>query len=172
MLLGVYNGQTVYDLIQKVSAPLEDSIAIGFANGLTFDSSNTPLGGTQFFVDNEFINTQPLNIVYSATTAASTISNLQAINSQSIYDVCLMTYGNLESITLLKKENLDVAPVSGEIFSFDTTKISNFQFYYNVKNKFGYLCSTEDFTAPPSSGYLLTESSNYLITENSMYILV
>jgi hypothetical protein len=170
MLLGVFNGQTMYDLVQRASAPLEDTVVIAFANGLAFDSEEPPIGGTQFYVNNDYINTQPTNIVFATSTKPSTTATLYAVNNQSIYDICLMTYGNLESVTLLKRENLDVAPVPNDKFVYDTTKISNYQFYYNVKNKFGYLCSIDGLATPSITSYLLTEASNYIITENSMYI--
>ena len=48
----------------------------------------------------------------------------KAINGQSIYDICLMTYGTFDYLFKLVSENLtsieDVI-VSGKIFTWDTT---------------------------------------------------
>jgi hypothetical protein len=65
---------------------------------------------------------------------------------------------------------LDNRIVPKQVFSFNTTLISDFKFYSQVQNKFGYFCSADLTETIQNTSYLLAEDLKYIITENSMYI--
>lgn len=71
------------------------------------------------------------------------MTNYKSIQGQSIYDVCMQTYGTLDRLIKLLTDNNIVgteAPIPiGQLFTFDETLIFDIRTYNNnFKNKIFY----------------------------------
>jgi len=68
-------------------------------------------------------------ISIQSSPAANTQGRFVSLTGQSIYDVCLQTYGTMELLVKLVLENnlvsTDAAIEAGKVFTFDKTKIKD-----------------------------------------------
>jgi hypothetical protein len=74
------------------------------------------------------------------------IQSFSAVNGQSLFDVCLNTYGTTDLLYKLLQDNnisdLDYTPVSGQVFTYDDSLIID-QGIQNFFNQTGVIYATD-----------------------------
>ncbi len=143
-------GQTVYDLVLIAYNDLAYTYKFLQENphitSIDFDLDANP--GLTVTYDENFSVPEPPQ--FSAKNKEkSTTETITATNGQSIYDLCLMTYGDLGMIYKFMQENnidsLNNTNLSGKVFTFNTALVSDTQVYNNIKatkKKFNTLDTT------------------------------
>src|SRR5438270_13434620 len=101
------------------------------------------------------------------------LQSFNAVDGQSILDVCLNTYGNLDKLTKLMQDSghpsIDVAPVRGQLFVFDNTQIDNQVIGSGIENQLYVIrdlyATDEEFVQLPQ--FLLSETDQILFAEDN-----
>ncbi len=89
---------------------------------------------------------------------------------QSVFDLVLMTYGNMENLYKMIQENnfgsINYTPKTGDTVTFQRSQITNVTFYNEViKNRHVFSTGTE------AGGALLQENEYYILLENGAKLL-
>lgn len=88
------------------------------------------------------------------------MSSIQSINQQTMYDLCLMTYGTLDRLIKFITDNniLDVnyIPLLPQVFVYDPSLITD-----GKTNNYSYVTSfTQNYLLSETGGTLLSESGD------------
>lgn len=142
----------------------------------------TPLIGQPVKYDDALSNFVPPSLHFLPPVTDPNIGVITALLGQSLYDICLMTYGTLDLLYQLILDNeidgvnsLDIAQMA---FNFDISKIKNAAlFNFNQNHGIVYCTAT---TAPRRTPipiaiggpYLMQENDDYLLLEDGHFILL
>jgi hypothetical protein len=135
----VQYGQTIYDIALATYGALEFVYKIiqdnSFIESLDYDFDvNT---GAEIVWDETLA--KPILPTPVESNVSTTIKTIIATNGQSIFDLCLMTYGDLKYVFKLMQDN-DIVSIngdnlSGKIINFNPTLIEDLGFYNYLMNK-------------------------------------
>lgn len=104
------------------------------------------------------------------------LQKTKSFEGQSLFDVCLMTYGSLEYMyKLIQDNNIDSINennLSQKEFTFDTSLINDSLLYSkNINTNTVYSTKVQEKMSE-SSFYLTTEVGDYLKTEGDDYLIL
>lgn len=103
------------------------------------------VSGEKISWDETFNVTPSATLSQAPAVTPNPILMITAREGQTLYDVGIMTYGNLDTFyTLLQDSKIDSAEVSnirGKVFTFDSRLIENFQLY-KKRLASGYIINT------------------------------
>ena len=133
------DGSTVYDLCMKAYGSLNYLFKFIKDNpiitSLDYDLKTAP--GQQFVYDPLFVINTPPDIK-PRPPIVNNIRSISAHSGQTIYDLCLMTYGNLGNIFKLIKENnidnLNKVDLTGKVLTYDINFIQDRLYWKNLNN--------------------------------------
>jgi hypothetical protein len=116
------------------------------------------------FYDPSLYVSSPAELTQSSAIP-STITTLKGQEGQSVYDLCMMTYGDISQVYKLLQDSgissINETALSQQLFTYDTSLISDTTFY-------NYL-SAEGIIMNTGEGSLV--SYNYLDQQNFYFIL-
>jgi hypothetical protein len=100
---------------------------------------------------------------------AQDIKYIIAISGQSIFDLVISTYGDLNLTYKFIQDNnisnIDASDLTGKTFKFDVNNIANKGFFVSLKNKIATKPTVASGSGNAGS-FLLTESGDFLTTES------
>jgi hypothetical protein len=139
MEYAVKYGQTIFDIALKTYGSAEYVYKIiqenTFITGIDYDFDANP--GALITWDETFVVSKPTELNTNATVNEVTTAYVTATNGQSIYDLCLMTYGDLKHLYRLMSENNIVGPndtdLNGKKITFNPELIEDVAFYNHLK---------------------------------------
>lgn len=122
----VPNGATIFDLVNKfygsmdyLTKFLSDNPQL--SDGADFDYESNP--NTAVHYDAAFVSMHPLKLKAAEKPPAT--QYFIARDGQSLFDVCLMTYGTIDRYNKLLSDNsingLTIGSLSGKAFIFDSS---------------------------------------------------
>lgn len=165
--ISVQYNNTIFDLslktygIENVFKFIQEN---AFIDSINYDFNANP--GKTIEYDETFKVPQP-KIVLGAQIQSGNSGQFKSSNGQSIFDLCIQTYGSLEFLYQFINENNVGSLLSNDIdervFTFDKRKIKDNIFYNNITGK-GVRLKTENF-APGDFVYRITEDGTLRITE-------
>ncbi len=162
--------------------PPGETIVILAINSLTIDESVsvTPtynseailtLGTTALYDPSLYVSS-PAELTQSSVIP-STIQTLLGQEGQSVYDLCLMTYGDISQIYQLLQDSginsINETDLSQQLFTYDTSLISDNTFY-NYLSAEGIIINTGEGSL---AGYNYLEQQNFynLLQENGFRLI-
>jgi len=102
----------------------------------------------------------------------STIRALRGQDGQSIYDICMMAYGDIGEVYRLLQDSgidsIDERGLAGTLFTYDTTFIADSTFYNYITSE-GIIINTGE---GPDATVYLTQQNYYLILQENGYGIV
>ena len=142
-------GQSIYDLMLATYGLLELTYKLIQENAnitsLDFDFDANPNETIEY--DNTFVVSVPAQLDRSSTVTEVTEASINTVDRQTLFDLCLMSYGNLENLYKLIADNsistVDEVNLNGRVITFDKTLISD-NIVYNWINKYGVVMCTGD----------------------------
>ncbi len=134
-------GQTLYDILLATYGSSEYTLKLlkenPFIDSVNYDFDANP--GAVISWDENFVIIAPPVLNISTVDEDSDTSYITARQGQSIYDLVLMTYGDLKyTIKLLKDNNivsLNNTNLSGKKIIFNPKLINDIDFYNHLNNK-------------------------------------
>lgn len=135
MIYKVQYGQTIYDVILNTYGRFEYVLKLiaenPFIDSVDYDFDANP--GAEISWDSTFIIPQPPEMDRNSTANSELSASIIATNGQSIYDLCLMTYGDLKYVYKLMTDNnivsLNDTNLSGKKIIFNPTLKRDVVFY-------------------------------------------
>lgn len=120
----------------------------------------------------------PLEINYSSAIPASTIAFITSQNGQSIYDICVQTYGSLDLLYKLIQDNnfpnINTTLQPGTTLQWDTSQITDNSFYGYLQSNslnIGTALTPEEQNAIVEQ-FLLQEDGDLILQEDESGILI
>jgi hypothetical protein len=120
----------------------------------------------------------PPEVGSSSTTASSTIVYITSQNGQSIYDICVQTYGSLDLLYKLIQDNnfpnINTTLQPGTTLQWDSSQITDNSFYgYLQRNSLniGTALTPEEQNAIVEQ-FLLQEDGDLILQEDEGGILI
>lgn len=170
--LKTQDGQDFFDILLSSGYSLDQAVSFIKQNpnyDLSTDFSSLP--STTLSYDNSLVQTSiPSEVVSTQSTTNSTTGTVTGYDGQSLLDLILLSYGNLDySIKFLKdNSNLDSindSQLSQKEFTYDNTLIQDsLLFNSNSINNVVYNTGI-NVVVNISTSYILTEDSFILDTE-------
>jgi len=153
--------------------PPGETIVVLTTNSLTINSSvsvtqayiaTATLAGASSLYDPSLYVSSPAELTQSSVIP-STITTLKGQEGQSVYDLCMMTYGDIGQLYKLLQDSgidsINETALSQQLFTYDTSLISDTTFY-NYLISDGIIMNTGEGSL---AGY------NYLDQQNFYFIL-
>ncbi|CAB4218271.1 hypothetical protein UFOVP1596_11 [uncultured Caudovirales phage] len=127
----VHDGETIFDIAINTYGSTDYVYKLIADNpvitSIDFDFSLYP--GTILLWDPDFKIIQAPDLTSADTAPASTLASYTALDGQSIFDICLQTYGDLNLLYKLmqdnKIDNTNSTMLKGSVFIFDTLLIKD-----------------------------------------------
>ncbi len=120
----------------------------------------------------------PLEVGSSSSTASGTIVYITSQNGQSIYDICVQTYGSLDLLYKLIQDNnfptVNATLQPGTTLQWDSSRVTDNSFYgYLQRNSLniGTALTPEEQNAIVEQ-FLLQEDSDLILQEDESGILI
>lgn len=143
----VLGGQNIFDLVLNTYKDLNLTYKLIQENpdidSINFDFDNA--ANVTILYDPGFSIPLPAPLNQSSSTPANSIKKLKLKEGQSIFDACLMTYGNLENIyKLLQDSGIDSINSKGlaqKALTYDSDIIEDNAVYETIKSN-GFVFST------------------------------
>lgn len=140
MNYSVQYGQTIFDIVLATYGQLEYTLKLvqdnPFIESLDYDFDANP--GAVISWDENFVIPAPPETDRNSDVSINEIAFIIATNGQSIYDLCLMTYGDLKYLYKLIQDNDIISPndtnLSGKKITFNPTLIQDIGFYKHITN--------------------------------------
>lgn len=150
MEYSVQYGQTIYDIVLATYGRFEYTFKLiqenPFIDSLDYDFNANP--GAVISWDNTFVIPPPPETNRDAEAANEVTAFIIATNGQSIYDLCLMTYGDLKYLYKLVQDNnilsLNDTNLSGKKITFNPTLIHDIGFYNFLAQKIKVINTIEN----------------------------
>jgi hypothetical protein len=132
MIYQVRDGQTLFDILLNTYNSFELAGKLLQDNGLTWDYDFANSSGLQLTWDATLKVSSPVTIISKPKAEPSPISYITAVEGQSIYDLVLMTYGDLsyvfKFITDNKISSINDTDLRGKTYFWSNTLNQNIQF--------------------------------------------
>ena len=169
----IQSGQSIYDVSINELNGLDNLLQLLIQNknitNLDFDLKNIATENIKY--DDIYIEKKQAELTLT-TSISSTIQNIKTLQGQSIYDICLQSYGSLDLMNKLLKDNniynLDSTDISMRNINFDETKvIDKYILDYIYKNKINYSTGIN-----LNMKVLVTESGIIINTESGQTIII
>ena len=147
--LQVKNGQTIYDLLLITYGSLELTYKLIAENenitSIDFDFDSNPNEVVSW--DKSYVVSIPGQLERSATIVENNTGTIESADRQTVYDLCLMTYGSIDTLYKLITDNsintVDDTSLSGLLLTFDKTQVTD-NIMLNYINKYGIVMCTGD----------------------------
>lgn len=166
MLTEIRNGQTIYDVLLNTYKSLDLTYKLIQENP-TIDSVDTDLDtllGISVSWDETFSLPLTAQIIFKQTEPENNIASIIATEGQTLYDISLMTYGNLDNFYKMLQDsqidNSDTSRLRGLAFNFDKNLINDFQYYKNLVST-GYIINTGDSQAKKGKSFDLSFDKSF-----------
>lgn len=177
MIYSVQYGQTVYDVVLATYGSLELTYKLiqdnPFIDSVNYDFDANP--GAKIVWDETYSITPPPELNKDATASQSDLKYIIATNGQSIYDICLMTYGDLGYLYKLMADNNIISPNDTDInekkINFNPNLIQDIGFYNLLSSKKIKINTLSEATQI-KDGFLQTDDGVDLITDDDIQIIV
>lgn len=156
------NSEDVFSVVNKTIGDL-NSVYIFLQENTSITLSSVPIGIT---VNYEVAVFQPPAVNSNTPPQTIVSQNYSSRQNQTIYDICLMTYTDLNKLYLLNFNNITTPPLSGSIFNFNPTKIrDNILKNYVSDNKviFATVGATPSDIEPIDTNFLLRSDGGRLL---------
>ena len=162
-----YN-QSIFDVANSSVGDLESVYKLIVENpGLSV--ATVPPGLTVFYTPKKII---PPPVSSTAAIVPDPTQKFFSRTNQTIYDVCMQTYGSLDMLYKLiidsNFSNLRTLPAPGQGFIFNANLIHD-EIFYNYLVKQALVINT--FTQAPSS-FLLQDDGFYLLQDDGFKIII
>lgn len=132
MIYQVRDGQSLFDILLNTYNSFELAGKLLLDNNLTFDYDFANASGLQLTWDETLKVSSPLTIISKPKAEPSPISYITAVEGQSIFDLVLMTYGDLnytyKFITDNKISSINDTDLRGKTYFWNNTLNQNIQF--------------------------------------------
>lgn len=132
MIYQVLDGQSIFDVLLNTYNSFELAGKLLQDNNLTPNFNFSNASGLQLVWDEKLKVSSPVTIISKAKPEPSAISYITAVEGQSIYDLVLMTYGDLSYtyrfINDNKISNINDADLRGKTYFWNNTLNQNVQF--------------------------------------------
>lgn len=167
------NGQTIYDLVLNTNGDLNKTYAVIQDNPTIKNIGSVPVG---LVVSYEASQVTPPSVSSITFSDPSTTEKYFSRNNQTIYDIVLMTYGDLNLTYKLIQDsnfsNLQTAPKPTNLFIFNPLQISDTVFSKYLSDN-GIVINTGQLGVSIStSGGLLTDGGNQIQTDGGIDIII
>ena len=140
MIYKVQSGQTIFDIAIKTYGAIEYVYKLiednDFIESIDYDFDVNP--NAEIYWDETYATPVAPELVLSDQATASNLQSITATNGQSLYDLCLMAYGDLTLMYKFLQENnisLNSNNINGKMFIFNTDLVSDKGFYNYLRNK-------------------------------------
>lgn len=170
--LKIQENKSIYDIANETLGGF-DNIYAGILQlnpaitSIDFDLNT--IASDSIYYDDSYYSTPTIQIQLDVKNP-SPIVTITGLENQSIYDIVLMTYGDLGSVYDFIKSNgivsLNDLSVAMKTFTFDLNNMVNGSLYASVK-KSGYIFST---LTQGDSDFLLQENGYFILQENGYKI--
>ena len=142
-------GQSIYDLMLATYGSLELTYKLIQENSnitsLDFDFDANPNEIIEY--DNTYVVVIPVQLKRNAIIVEVSEGSISTVDRQTLFDLCLMSYGNLENLYKLIVDNsistVDEVNLNGRVLIFEKTFIND-NILYNWVNKYSVIMCTGD----------------------------
>lgn len=152
-------GQSLYDIAIIMYGSIDYLYKVisdneGVITNADFDFEANP-NTTLVYDDDYVLDKVPTPLNQKSQVNSSSIETIKAIGAQTIFDIALMTYGNMDLIyKLITDSGLNSNVFKGNLiglsFNFDKNKVKNVLYANNLKNS-GYIIATGDYNSSGKS---------------------
>lgn len=161
-------GQTVFD-VSNITLYGMDNIVLGLLKPSNI-SLTSDLNTDDLIYDDSYIEDKTIQLELNVT-AQNPIYYVTGKENQSIFDLCIMNYGNLDKLTEMLKDNSNLVSINDIDVSlkqviFNEKKLVDAYVVFNINKK------RYSFATIEKSSYLLLEDGYYLLQENGFKILL
>lgn len=168
----IFSYQSIYDALTNLSVPLDNIVSVLKNNNYNLDTDFSD-GKESISYDDSIVSKpkggqpviKPSNVISSYTTNST----------QNIFDVCLMTNGDINKIVLMVSQNQSVfnginSKVDGVFkVNYNDSDVTDGGFKIIVgKSSINFTTGDEQ----GSEGFLLQENGYYVLQENGARILL
>jgi hypothetical protein len=160
MLTGysVLQEQNIFDVVNSFYGGFDNMYSFVQANpqieNINFDFNSNP--NTIVYYDNSILPNTPSEIPIIATSEASNLVALKAIDQQNIFDVCAMSYGSFDLMYKLLQDNNILKNINDSIlgvnFTYDKTLVHD-DIVYGYLNNNKITIGTGGITVEPIIPY-------------------
>jgi len=169
MIYQVQDGETLFDILLNTYNSFSQAGKLLQDNGLTWDFDFASASGLKLSWDEKLKVSAPVTIISKKKAEPSPISYITAIEGQSIFDLVLMTYGDLnytyKFITDNKISSINDTDLRGKTYFWDNTITKNIQFYKWLVFNQKIIVSIEGYRKPRivwDGTYLIWDGSSLL----------
>ena len=102
--------------------------------------------------------------------------NYKAQSGQSIYDICLMTYGTMDKIITLVKDsmlsNITDENIAGKIFPFESSLIADVGFSNSIKKQGKIFATAKSSSIEGNVQALANDDGVILTTDDGIFLTI
>ena len=157
-------GETIVTL--NTTSLISGPVSIGFA----YNNEQLQQGAIALYDPSLYVSSPP-ELTRSAVIP-STIKTLEGQEGQSIYDICMMAYGDIgEVYRLLQDSGIDSineTNLANTVFTYDTTFIADSTFYNYISYE-GIIINTGE---GPDATIYLSQQNYYLVLQENGYRII
>lgn len=156
-------GETLFDVTINIYGKIDYIFNLIELNPILGNITNTGISGLE-------INYEPIVVTDFKPVSTTSINNNKSVTikeNQSLFDVCLQIFGNIEDVFLIIQnsdvENINDTSIKGIKFNYEYNKTKFAKFF--LENS--YVISTlKETTEAQTVGFLLQENGYYILQEN------
>jgi hypothetical protein len=165
--------QSIYDALTTVEVPLDSIVEALFTSDLNLDDDLT---GEELLYEESQVSRPKggQRAILETPTSATYYTN----SAQNIYDVCLMTVGDLDKLVLVLSSNdsifnnINSAPEGVKAVTYNNTDVTDSGFKLALRMAGINITTGNDDSTAVQTGFLLQEDGFYLLQENGFRILL
>jgi hypothetical protein len=175
MELTIKDDVTIYDLALQTGYTLDYIYTLIQENSILLNVDTTPPKLNTITYDNSFVPKNVPQLTLKQNANQSDVGTLQKRDGQSIYDLCLQSYGSLDLVYKLIQDNnltnIDDTVETGKELSFYISKISDISVYKQFK-KYSTSITSIPIIPPIPLGYLIKLGGGYILQQNGKKIIL
>ncbi len=170
MIYKTQNNQSIFDLIINTIVNLDDTYALILANPIIKSIASVPIGVDISYIAPSFT---PPSVKSTDPEIIVTSKNFYSRNNQTVYDIVLQTYGNLDLTYKLiidsNFDNIQTYPIPTNLFIFNPQLIIDNSFSNYLKGN-GIIINTRGKNTSELIVYGDEDSINVYISEDGTEI--
>lgn len=172
----IQQGLNIFDLANQTGYGIDYVYKLikenPFITSIDYDFTANP--GYELVYDTTFVKKKPQILTQNVSKAVSDVRESKCVADQSIFDICLQTYGDLNQLFKLIKENeidsINEANFLGKSVKFTFSNVSDIGFFNMLSNNKIKIATSE--TKDSSINFLLQESGFHLLLEDGSKIIL
>jgi hypothetical protein len=174
--LVIQNNLTIYDLALQTGYTLDYIYKLIQQNDFLESVDTTPPKLKTITYDNSFVPKTIPKLTVTTSNNTQTVDSLQKLEGQSIYDICLQSYGSLDLVYKLIQDNflvnVDETIETGKVLNFTITDIVDIGLYKLFKKYSTSITSIPIIPPINFNNYLLQEDGYYILQETGFKIIL